>query len=399
MSDLHVLVIPSWYPASPGDINGSFFREQALALAKYGCKVGVIYPQLRSLKDWRKVFNGRFGVSFEEDEGLPTYRGHGVNWFPRMTKPGSFLWEIYGLWLYKCYEKKFGKPDIIHAHSVLYAGHLAKKISNRYGVPYVVTEHSTAYGRGLMSNSKIKLAKSVVFQAQKLIAVSEEFCRLLDDFYNDPRDKWTYIPNMVNEVFLSFPLSYSNAGKENFSFLNVAALHPKKGHDTLLRAFAKAFIGNDKVTLKIGGDGPCRLELEQLADALGVSNKVTFLGSLKREQVLLEVAKTNAFVLSSKHETFGVVVIEALALGKPVVATRCGGPESIIRNEDGVLAPPNSVDELAKAMLLLYHKREKFDPNEIRASCRSRFSEQAVTEQLKSIYSSSIKNSKEAEVF
>lgn len=390
MSSLHVLIIPSWYPAYPGDFGGSFFREQAHALAKSGCKVGVIYPQLRSLKDWRSALNGRFGVSFEEDEGVPTYRGHGMNWFPRMTKLSSFLWEIYGLWLYKCYEKKYGRPDIIHAHSIFYAGHLARKILSSYGVPYVITEHSSAYGRGLISNSQIRLAKLAAFQAQKRIAVSEEFCKLLDGFYDDPRSKWTYIPNMVNDVFLDFPTPSSKRDEDSFVFLSVATLVPIKGHERLLRAFAKVCIKNDKSILKIGGDGPCRSELERLAGDLGISDKVMFLGLLKREQVLEEMAKADSFVLSSKYETFGVVVVEALALGKPVVATRCGGAESIIRNRDGILVPPDSVDELAEAMLLLYHKIDEFDLNEIRASCKSRFGAQAIAGRLKSIYVSSI---------
>ena len=85
------------------------------------------------------------------------------------------------------------------------------------------------------------------------------------------------------------------------------------------------------------------MALEALVQEKALTEQVTFLGSLTREQVRQEVSEADAFVLSSEYETFGVVVIEALALGKPVIATRCGGPESIVVPSVGYLVEILSV--------------------------------------------------------
>ncbi|MFX4528015.1 glycosyltransferase family 4 protein, partial [Acinetobacter baumannii] len=76
---MHILILPSWYPNFKGDINGSFFREQALALKENGNKVGVIYPQIRSLRDIKGIFIKPYGCHVENDDGVLTLRWHSVN--------------------------------------------------------------------------------------------------------------------------------------------------------------------------------------------------------------------------------------------------------------------------------------------------------------------------------
>lgn len=156
----------------------------------------------------------------------------------------------------------------------------------------------------------------------------------------------------------------------------------------LIKAFAKAFKGNSSVKLKIGGDGEEKANLLELVRALNVEDQVFFLGQLTREQVKEEISSADAFVLSSKYETFGVVLIEALALGKPVIATKCGGPESIVTPEVGYLVENNSEEELSKAMLELIANKSKFNPENIRAYCLDNFSEEAVVAKLGKVYES-----------
>ena len=98
------------------------------------------------------------------------------------------------------------------------------------------------------------------------------------------------------------------------------------------------------------------------------------------------MAAANVFVLPSHHETFGVVVIEALALGKPVIATRCGGPESIIESGDGLLVPTNNIEALAQAMAEISSHMDQYDPVDIRERCRIRFGEEAIVSRLIEVY-------------
>ena len=94
----------------------------------------------------------------------------------------------------------------------------------------------------------------------------------------------------------------------------------------------------------------------------------------------------DVFVLPSLYETFGVVLIEALAAGKPVIATRCGGPESIVNDENGLLVAPANSDALGRAMRQMVEAIDRFNKDIIRSDCIARFSRQAVIEQLGRVY-------------
>ena len=378
----HILIIPSWYPQFSGDIGGSFFREQAIALRKAEYQVGVIYPQIRSLKNIKSILKKPYGLTVEDDEGVNTIRWYAVNFIPKNKKYNKSHWIKIALKLFETYVEQFGKPDIIHVHSMLYAGFAAQLLSEKYGIPYVVTEHSTAFARSLIPLDEISSLKQVVSNAKVCIAVSDEFSSLLNKLFET--QKWTYISNIVNDEFISFEKTLDT--EEYFTFITVCFLEKKKRVDLLISSFAKAFKDNKKVRLKIGGDGILMSELKILAKELGVESQVIFLGKLSRQQVKEEMALSNAFVLSSEYETFGVVLVEALALGKPVIATKCGGPESIVVPEVGYLISKNSEREMANGLLELHQNWNKFDSVQIRQYCLENFSEQAVVEKLTKIY-------------
>ena len=351
---LHVLIIPSWYPTFSGDIGGSFFREQAIALKKRGCNVGVIYPQLESLRNWKKlIFSGK-SSKYINDEGVNTFYSKSIN-IPKLKNVNKEQYLYFGLSLFKKYIKENGFPDIIHIHSLINAGFLANEISKKYSIPYVVTEHSSAFARKLVTKKAIKKLAEVVKDSSKNIAVSDEFKKLLNNIFNV--DDWVYLPNIVNDSFFQEDFS-KHENNKIFTFINICFLDKNKRVDLLINAFSVAFKGNKNIHLVIGGDGPVRMALEALVQEKALTEQVTFLGSLTREQVRQEVSEADAFVLSSEYETFGVVVIEALALGKPVIATRCGGPESIVVPSVGYLVEKNSVHEMASAMQHLYENNK-----------------------------------------
>lgn len=390
---MHVLLLPSWYPANSSDIGGSFFREQAIALEKAGCEVGVLSINILSLREPVKALKSRFKTQYENDFNVHTYRKQYVNWLPRLEGAQQYIFRSRMMWLFRCYIKKHGKPDIIHVHSMLNAGLAAKEIKKRYGIPYIVTEHSTAYARGVLSKSQLKSAALIAIEASGRFAVSTPFSELLAKVLKQDSSAWSVLPNIVNDSFFkACELQKSKSDKCGFCFLNVSLLVPKKRIDLLITAFSLYFKGRPDVTLRIGGDGKEREALEDLAKRLGVEDQVKFLGMLDREQVVGEMENMDAFVLSSQYETFGVVVTEALAKGKPVIATRCGGPEDIIREQDGILVSPADAEDLAKAMQKIYETIDNYDPNEIRMSCQERYGESAMAERLKSHYQAVIKN-------
>ncbi|WP_162622205.1 glycosyltransferase, partial [Acinetobacter baumannii] len=128
-------------------------------------------------------------------------------------------------------------------------------------------------------------------------------------------------------------------------------------------------------------------ELEKLVEKLNIKEKVIFLGLLNRDDVINEINTSSALLVASDIETFIVVLVEALALGKPVISTKCGGPQSIISPEVGYLVEKDNIDQYIEAMLKIYHNKESlFMAHNIRKYCIDHFSEAAVVNRLINIY-------------
>lgn len=378
----HVLIIPSWYPQTANDVNGSFFREQAIALFKGNNKVGIIKPEFRSVKSFNAIFTKPYGLRFENDEGVNTYRYHTLNVYPRMPVLSFKRWVDVGEKLYMEYVKKHGKPDIIHVHSMLPAAFLADRIKNKYGVPFIITEHSSSFARELIPKKIIEMLRLPVGNSSFRIAVSDRLSLLLTEKFTG--STWKYVPNLVSDKFFNH-VEVSECRKD-FIFCSVNYLTNNKRVDLQIKSFFHAFKGDKKVFLNIVGDGAQKKELMKLVKNLGVESQVNFLGHLSRESVLNEMACSDAIVLSSEYETFGVVLVEALALGKPVIATKCGGPESIVIPDVGYLVEVNSEEKLSWAMNDMKNNIDRFDPKGIISYCKVNFSEVSVVNKLNNIY-------------
>ncbi|WP_109077239.1 glycosyltransferase [Aggregatibacter kilianii] len=384
---MHILLLPSWYPLHQNDLNGCFFREQAQALARSGDKVGVIVPQLRSLRLGKRAVFGRYDEELWQDGDVATYFKHGVAWFPKVPYVDSKRWVNAGLALFERYVKEQGKPDVLHVHSLLHAGPLAVAIHDKYNIPYCVTEHSTVYGRGLVQNWELPQLKRAEQGAGKLLAVSKSLADILKAMLNGK--DWEVFPNLLDNVFIE-QNGVDVARKEQLCA--VGFLHQKKGFDVLINAFVIVLKTHPHLRLMIAGDGPEKANLSSLITQLGLQNNVVLLGAQTRPEVRRLMQESQAFVLSSHIETFGVVVIEALSQGTPVVATLCGGPESILTEQDGLFVPVNDKSALAQGILDLLANRDKFDHESIKTRCIATYSESAFVRRLHGIYEAILKN-------
>ena len=223
------------------------------------------------------------------------------------------------------------------------AGELALWIKDIYGVPFVVTEHSSAFQRGLLSSSQNELAKQVFLDSDVNIAVSESLANTLTNMFDS---SFSVIPNSVDTDYF-IPLQ--NDKKSTYTFLNVAHLNKNKNQAMLIKAFAQLNKNHTETRLVILGGGEEMNSLGNLVKELNISDKITLFGATSRNKVKEFMQLSDCFVLPSIVETFGVVLIEAMACGVPVLASKCGGPESIVTKETGVLFE-NNEDALLRAM-------------------------------------------------
>lgn len=383
--DIHVLLVPSWYPTATNAVAGVFVKHQAIALKKAGAKVGIIYSHFRSLREFNfsALTDNHFQISFSEEDDIPTLRFCGWN-IPRLRLE-PILWKCQNERLFRRYIRHFGKPDLIHAHSVLWGGVAAMGIAQHWDIPYIVTEHASSFARGLIQSWQEPIIRRVIKNANYVLSVSKGLADLLIP-YADGK-KIEVVPNVVDTDFFKLPTIQRKASP--FRLLTVAMLTPKKGIDVLLKAFARAFKRTDEVILEIGGDGEQRTELQSLARSLNIENQVKFLGLLSREQVREAMWRANVFVLPSYFETFGVVLVEAMATGLFVIATNCGGPEEFIKPDNGSLLEPGDVGELSKALKNVYDRRFELGKKEkeIRKYIVDNYSNRVIAEKLLKYYS------------
>jgi glycosyltransferase involved in cell wall biosynthesis len=391
---MHILIIPSERyvpPASP--LEGIFQRHQAHALARAGFKVGILSPfGLRSLRLLRNGF-GKYpsGVDVGEDHGIPVFKYQGWNWLPGVRGGHRELALRAGAALFGQYAATHGSPDVIHAHNAHLAGMLASRIKKTYKVPYVLTEHSSAYARGQAPPGDMSYIREAFRNAGRRIVVSPQLGRVLEDVVGDSVLPWHWVPNILEADFEQPVEVVANQFRERpFRFLNVGALIEVKAQDDLLTAFAQKFGGNREVELRIVGAGPLKEKLETLAEVLHIAPQLTFLGELSHHAVRAEMRACDVYVHSSYYETFGVVLIEALACGKPIVATASGGPDCIVTRDNGLLARTRDVASLGGAMIDLRENIGHYSAERIRQDCISRFGSEAIVSQLTNIYAAVI---------
>jgi glycosyltransferase involved in cell wall biosynthesis len=167
------------------------------------------------------------------------------------------------------------------------------------------------------------------------------------------RDRATPIHNGIDLAELRAEAGVSSPSGAP-SILCIAAHNAKKGLDVLLRALLHLRSQGVEAKLVLAGDGPLRPDLEALAHHLGIADLVHFAGFLDLAAVRRALERCTLFVLPSRAEPFGIALLEAMAHGKPIVATRVGGiPEIITHLENGYLIPPDDPRALADAVAAL----------------------------------------------
>ncbi|MEM5557229.1 glycosyltransferase [Aliarcobacter cryaerophilus] len=384
---MHILIIPSeHFITQTQPLGGIFQYHQAKALNNAGHQIGVLSVGYITP---RYLISKYIYKKEEKTNDINIKRYYKQLYFPHRYMPFKILKNNYikmADMLYTEYIKEFGIPDVIHAHNFLYAGIIAEFLKDKYGIKYIVTEHSTAFARGLVSSKYDYTIQSCYKKSSVVTAVSTPFKTIL---YDKTKINIELLPNIVDSFF--FEKKLEELEKKEFVFFNVASLDTKKNHVLLLKAFSHKFKGLP-TKLKIAGNGPLNSELKEEVKKLDIEKQVDFLGQISQERVREEMMKSDCFVLSSNFETFGVVLIEALACGLPLIATKCGGPEDIVNEQNGILIDVENQLQLENAMMTMYKNAHKYDKEKLRSDAKDRFGEKAFIKNAMKYYEVGINN-------
>lgn len=242
------------------------------------------------------------------------------------------------------------RPDVVHSHMV-HANLIARAVRLVAPMPRLVcTAHSTVEG-GRAITLAYRLTDHL---ADVSTHVSREAVEAYERAGAVPRGRMRAVLNGIDvRLFSDAPGRRIQARRRLFPWpgarllLSVGRLADEKNHAGLLRAFAQIASRYPDVQLWIAGDGPCREALLRQCEALGLGEKVVFLGVRHDVPELMQAA--DVFVLPSRYEGFGLVVAEAMASGTPVVATDAGGVAEVL-NGAGILVPVGDDDALAQGL-------------------------------------------------
>ena len=373
-----ILFLVNWYPNLASPVSGIFIRDQAQLLAeRFEVNVLAVYPI-----GLRTAFRDRRHNSIEHDGKVVVYRVYAPT--PPYIPHLRLLSSAYVAWreLHK-YIRRHGCPDLIHAHVVLPCGWVAAQASRAWNIPALLTEHSSPFTVHLYTSLQRWLVRETM-RSIPVLAVSPALRQRILEFV--PTANVRVLGNVISTRFFTPEDTVLNEpGKKRF--LTIALLSYQKGMNHLLHAAALLRARVDcPFELVIGGDGAERQQLEHLARQLGLTNICRFVGLLDRTQVRDWMRWCDVFVLPSIHETFGVVLGEAMACGKPVIATRCGGPEFVVEDGCGILVPIADAQALADAMEQFLPGQVQYDPVRIRESICARFGEDAFLRNIETIY-------------
>lgn len=369
---MKVLVCARGYNSFGENKLGSFELDQAKALKAAGCDVRLAALDLRSARRLRP-----FGAKLHKVQGMHCVS---VNAFSSM-----FSGELSDKLSSRAAQKALHwicndgwQPDIIHAHFTEIASAFAQQAKGS-GAKFVVTEHSSLMNTAEPDAVNLRLAKNAYLKADKVIAVSKALAENIDLSVG-------VTPEVIGNVVDAnvFEHTSKGSGEDSFKFVSCGNLVEVKCFDVLLEAFSR--ISDKTAQLTIFGDGVKKAELVSLCEKLGISGRVHFMGHCQREDIAREYEKSDAFVLASRSETFGVSFVEAMCAGLPVIATCCGGPQDFVNDQNGLLVPVEDADALAQAMNELQQNRNSYDSQSIRTSALEKYSPQGVAQQLIRLY-------------
>lgn len=199
----------------------------------------------------------------------------------------------------------------------------------------------------------LKLRKQIVYRGATFIVSVSGACREdVQRVFQTPERKCRVLRNSLGDPLPGLKLDQTESKQDRV--VCVGRLHPTKGQDTLIRAAAILKRLLPEIAIEFIGDGPFRDCCIQLAHELGVDDACVFEGDIRHDEVLKRMAQATATVVPSRSEAFGLVNIESLAVGTPVVASQVGGIVEVIRDGvDGFLVPPDNPNALAERLHLL----------------------------------------------
>jgi L-malate glycosyltransferase len=369
---INVLVIPDLFPKFEGDVQGIFILDYLKTTATH-CRNMVLFGRLR----------GERTYSIEKTSTATIHR------FSVSTKKHSVFIKpfLYILWFIKGYNigKQLTETEIIHAHGSILSGTLSYLLSKKLNVPFIITEHQGPFTMTSENFWKRNWTRFIMQKANVVLTVSEHLKQEILNTNIHPKSIIVTHNPVDTELFKL---------RESSNFKNilfVGRLDNFKGALRCLTAFEKIHDQYPDWLFTIVGDGEDMLAIKQyIENNPALKNKITLKGQLSKANIAKEMQTASFLVFPSRHESFGLVIAEALSCGLPVIVGNLTAPKEFVKDSFGILIPPDDIQAISGAMLHLISNYTTYPSEAIRASIHDNFGFESFEKKLTNIYQSQL---------
>lgn len=373
--NMRILLIPSWFEYAHKEHTASYVFDQAEILSRIGHEVSMLYLASRP-QVWKKD-----RLETAEIRGVKVFLFHSL-YIPKRTKTLIRIWAMGYLKAFEQVRNIIGDIDLIHAHGYI-AGFAAHAIFRNFNTAYFLTLHSHKWLTGHFPPGHLRYLKGVIGDATGVFGVSNLLVsRVQERFGNTVH----YLPNGVDTSL--FKPSERSMPSGTIRIINVGSFIPIKRHELLLSAFhALREMSELELSLELVGSGGNQAKVKDLINTLDLGKEVNMHGSLSRSDLAGLMQNCDLYVCTSKHETFGIALLEAISCDLPVVTVSCGGPDEWLPKEYSTIVRPAEPQELARAILSWIERKKTLQPGLIRQSISETFNLESIASQLVSYYS------------
>jgi glycosyltransferase involved in cell wall biosynthesis len=369
----NLLILPRWYPNKTDIQLGIFIQRQLLLMQEeFNCHVIYVQP----ISDAKTKFELITSVKGQLTEHLVYVK----------SSSGVFRKLINFIRFYKAqklaYRQIKDPIDLVQIHVPYRTALLALKLKREKKINFVITEHWSGHLNGLYLQKNFVdrfLYKKVLKKSSKISTVSEP---LKEAFKKNTGFESVVIPNFIERADTQI-----QEESTQINILSVSDLDDQTKNVTgLLTAFHQAYQINSNLHLTLIGGGPDEDKIKSHLQELNLpAQAVSLKGRLAHEEVLKVMATCDFYSCNSRYETFGMTVAEALYAGKPVICTRCGGPETFLTSENSLLIKPASkiptqseIEELKNAILTMATNHSTYNPTELSNQIELKYGKAAV---------------------
>lgn len=382
LKDLHIVIVPAWWPSPEQPTAGVFFQDYARAFADAGARVGVIYPDLVSLRylpfRTRAPIVPRIESESVRDD-IPVIRIRGLHTAfrqPARQMNRFHRWLRRGL---EAYRSLHGMPDVLHAMCSIPSGWACSALKGELKRPFLITEVFGPFASQMTPRTGEQFVREAMAAADAVVVPS---ALARDDVRATGITREILVfGNCVDARFMDVEPPALRPKRDRVRALYVGRLTIEKGIRDLLDA---ALLMPDEaarhVEWHLVGEGPLAPEIKSRFQEAGRGELLRLHGPLPRDGVVEQMRAADLFVFPSHSDTFGLVVAEALSVGLPIVVADGTGSTEFVQEHNGVLVENGNPESLCDGVMRVVRAIDDYSPLEIARDARQRYGQGRLAE-------------------